>query len=101
MPVITLSTLELLDEQKMEIAQKFTKILSDLTKVPQEKIYVMFQDFPINSIAAGGHLVSEYPISPDSFITKYTSTLKKTTGPMTRPLAAKPAAKKTPAKKHR
>ncbi len=77
MPVIQISTLELTDEQKMDIASKFTKILSDSTKVPEDRIYCMFHDFPLNSIAAGGHLVSEFPPGPDDFNIKYTAELKK------------------------
>ena len=77
MPVITVNTLELMESQKREIAQKFTKILSESTKVPEERIYVLFNSYPLDGIAAGGHLVSEYPPGPDDFIIKYTDDLKK------------------------
>jgi phenylpyruvate tautomerase PptA (4-oxalocrotonate tautomerase family) len=77
MPVITVNTLELMESQKREIAQKFTKILSDCTKVPEERIYVLFNGYALDGIAAGGHLVSEFPPGPDDFIIKYTDDLKK------------------------
>jgi len=77
MPVITVNTLELMESQKREIAQKFTKILSESTKVPEERIYVLFNGYPLDGIAAGGHLVSEFPPGPDDFIIKYTDDLKK------------------------
>jgi len=77
MPVIQISTLELTEEQKMDIARKFTRILSDSTKVPEERIYCLFHDFPLQSIAMGGHLVSETPPGPDDYNIKYTAELKK------------------------
>ena len=80
MPVIQVHTLELTEEQKKTIAQKYTKILSDLTKVPEERIYVLFGNYGLDSIAAGGHLVSEFPPGPDDFIIKYTEDLKKSKG---------------------
>jgi phenylpyruvate tautomerase PptA (4-oxalocrotonate tautomerase family) len=77
MPVIQVHTLELMEDQKKIIAQKFTKILSELTKVPEERIYVLFGNYSLDSIAAGGHLVSEFPPGPDDFTIKYTDDLKK------------------------
>ncbi|EKD83038.1 MAG: hypothetical protein ACD_39C00924G0003 [uncultured bacterium] len=77
MPVIQVHTLALMEEQKKDIAKKFTKILSDSTKVPEERIYVMFSGYELDGIAAGGHLVSEFPPGPDDFIIQYTDDLKK------------------------
>ena len=77
MPVISVHTLELLEEQKKDIAQKFTKILSESTKVPEERIYVFFSGYGLDGIAAGGHLVSESPPGPDDFNIKYCDDLKK------------------------
>jgi phenylpyruvate tautomerase PptA (4-oxalocrotonate tautomerase family) len=61
MPVIMIHSLELRDEQKRDIAQKFTQILSESTKVPESAIYIFFGDYPLQSIAAGGMLNSELP----------------------------------------
>jgi phenylpyruvate tautomerase PptA (4-oxalocrotonate tautomerase family) len=54
MPVITINALELTNDQKRTIAKEYTATLSKLTKVPEERIYVLFNDYPLNSIAAGG-----------------------------------------------
>lgn len=77
MPVIQVHCLELMESQKRVIAQKFTQILSEQTKVPEERIYVLFGNYGLDSIAAGGHLVSEQPPGPDDFTIKYTDDLKK------------------------
>jgi len=42
MPVIMIHTLELTEEQKKRIAKKYTKILSEETNVPEERIYAFF-----------------------------------------------------------
>jgi quinol monooxygenase YgiN/phenylpyruvate tautomerase PptA (4-oxalocrotonate tautomerase family) len=78
MPVIMIHTLELLEEQKRVIAQKYTDLLAELTKVPQERIYVFFYGYPLDGIAAGGMLNSEIPPSVlKQFVTKYTAELAK------------------------
>ncbi|MBU1105310.1 MAG: tautomerase family protein [Candidatus Riflebacteria bacterium] len=77
MPVIQVHTLALMEEQKKDIAKKFTKILSDSTKVPEDRIYVLFSGYELAGIAAGGHLVSETPPGPDDFNIQYTDDLKK------------------------
>ncbi len=59
MPVITVSALELTDEQKKIIARKYTSVLSELTRVPEERIYVFFNMYDLDEIAAGGVLNSE------------------------------------------
>jgi len=61
MPVIMIHTLELTEEQKKRIAKKYTKILSEETNVPEERIYAFFAGYSIEDIAAGGVLNSELP----------------------------------------
>ncbi len=61
MPVIMVHSLELLEEQKKEIAKKYTEILSEQTKVPPDRIYVFFSGYPLDSISAGGVLNSDLP----------------------------------------
>ena len=78
MPVIMLHTLELLEEQKKRIAKKYTQILAEETKVPEERIYVFFSGYPLDGIAAGGVLNSEFP--PEvlaQFETKFTEEMKR------------------------
>jgi 4-oxalocrotonate tautomerase len=78
MPVITVNTLELTDEQKRTVAKKYTAILSELTKVPEERIYVFFNSYPLDGIAAGGVLNSDLdPSILENFVIKYTEELKK------------------------
>jgi len=60
-PVIMVHSLELLEEQKKEIAKKYTEILSEQTKVPADRIYVFFSGYPLDSISAGGVLNSDLP----------------------------------------
>jgi quinol monooxygenase YgiN/phenylpyruvate tautomerase PptA (4-oxalocrotonate tautomerase family) len=73
MPVIMVHTLDLLEEQKKVIAKKYTEILAELTKVPEERIYVFFSGYPLEGIAAGGVLNSDVPAEMlDQFITKLT-----------------------------
>ncbi len=78
MPVIMIHTLELMEEQKKRIAKKYTKILSEETNVPEERIYTFFSGYSIEDIAAGGVLNSELP--PEilkQFNIKYSEELKK------------------------
>jgi phenylpyruvate tautomerase PptA (4-oxalocrotonate tautomerase family) len=78
MPVIMLHSLELLEEQKKRIAKKYTQILSEETKVPEERIYCFFSGYSVEDIAAGGVLNSEVPDEiMKGFVTKYSEELKK------------------------
>ncbi len=78
MPVIMLHSLDLLEEQKKRIAKKYTQILSEETNVPEERIYVFFNGYDVEDIAAGGVLNSEVPDKiMKQFITKYSEELKK------------------------
>jgi phenylpyruvate tautomerase PptA (4-oxalocrotonate tautomerase family) len=78
MPVITINTLELTDKQKRNIAKKFTKILSDSTKVPEDRIYILFNSYPLSDIAAGGVLNCDLDDEILlNFDTKYTEELRK------------------------
>jgi len=78
MPVISINSLELLEEQKKRIAQKYTKILSEETKVPEERIYVFFVGYDVEDIAAGGVLNSELPDEVlKQFNTKYSEQLRE------------------------
>ena len=61
----------------MTIARQFTKTLVDVTRCPEERIYCFFHDYPLNSIAVAGKLVSESPPGPDDFDIKYTTELRK------------------------
>jgi 4-oxalocrotonate tautomerase family enzyme len=61
MPVIIVKTLELLDEQKEEIAEKFVSILSEVMQVPKPAIYLFFEGAQLNELAVGGKMLSKNP----------------------------------------
>ncbi|MBI9066890.1 MAG: tautomerase family protein [Salinivirgaceae bacterium] len=69
MPAITIQSIELRDEQKEIIAEKFTALFSELTNVPQDRIYVFFDGYSLNSVAKGNELFAKNP--PINLIAKY------------------------------
>jgi len=69
MPAITVQSLELTDEQKAVLAERFTALFSELTKVPQDRIYVFFDGYPLDSVAKGPDLFSKNP--PKGIVGKF------------------------------
>ncbi|HOW35079.1 MAG TPA: tautomerase family protein [Candidatus Omnitrophota bacterium] len=61
MPAITVQSLELTDEQKEIVADKFITILSEVTKVPKDRIYLFFDGYTLDNAAADGILFSKRP----------------------------------------
>jgi len=61
MPVINFQSLELQEEQKKILAEKFVDAVNEVTQVPKEGIYVFFQEHSLDSAAKGGILFSERP----------------------------------------
>jgi len=61
MPAITIQSIELRDEQKEIIAEKFTALFSELTNVPQDRIYVFFDGYALKDVAKGNELFSKNP----------------------------------------
>jgi len=59
MPVITIQSLKMTDEQKEILADKFIATLSEVTNVPADKIYMFFDEFELNQAAKGGVLFSK------------------------------------------
>jgi phenylpyruvate tautomerase PptA (4-oxalocrotonate tautomerase family) len=60
-PAITIQCLELSDEQKVFLAENFTKLFSQTTSVPEDKIYMFFDGYKLDSCAKGGKLFSKNP----------------------------------------
>ena len=58
MPVVTMQSLPLTDEQRTILAEAFTKAVSEVTNVPEDKIYVFFSQHALNCTAKGGKLFS-------------------------------------------
>lgn len=69
MPAITIQSLELTDEQKVVLAERFTALFSEVTKVPADRIYVFVDGYPLDSAAKGGKLFSQNP--PQGIIGKF------------------------------
>jgi len=61
MPAITIQSLELTDEQKEIVADKFITIFSEVTNVPKDRIYLFFDGYQLDSVAADGILFSKRP----------------------------------------
>ena len=58
MPVVTLELLEQTKEKKIEITKKVTKLLSELTSVPENQIIVFIKENSADNVSAGGVLLS-------------------------------------------
>ena len=69
MPAITVQSIELRQDQKETIASQFTRIFSELTGVPQDRIYVFFDGYTLDNVARGDFIFSMYP--PTALKAKY------------------------------
>ncbi len=69
MPAITVQSIELRQEQKEKIAAEFTRIFSELTAVPQDRIYVFFDGYTLDNVARGDFIFAKNP--PATLIAKY------------------------------
>ena len=61
MPAIVIHSIEMTDEQKKIIADKFISTFSEVTNVPKDRIYLFFDGCTLDNVAAGGVLFSENP----------------------------------------
>ena len=61
MPAIAIQSLELTDEQKEIIADKYITIFSELTNVPKDRVYLFFDGYTLDNAAKGGVLFSKEP----------------------------------------
>jgi phenylpyruvate tautomerase PptA (4-oxalocrotonate tautomerase family) len=69
MPAITIQSLELRDDQKEILADKFTSLFSELTKVPKDRIYVFFAGYDLDNAASNGSLFRNHP--PANLVAKF------------------------------
>lgn len=58
-PVITLELLEQTKEKKIEITKKITKLVSELTVIPENQIIVFIKENSTDNVSVGGTLLSE------------------------------------------
>jgi 4-oxalocrotonate tautomerase len=57
MPVVTIEWYEgRSDEQKKEIAEKLTEVLSEVGKMPADQVWIRFVDSPKSNWAMGGEM---------------------------------------------
>lgn len=61
MPAIVVHSIEMTDEQKKIIADKFISVMSEVTNVPKDRIYLFFDGYSLNNAATDGRLFSENP----------------------------------------
>jgi 4-oxalocrotonate tautomerase len=61
MPAITIQSIELAESQKKVIAKEFVRIFSELTNVPQDRVYIFFDGYQLNEVGTGGMLFSDKP----------------------------------------
>ena len=61
MPAITIQSLELTDEQKEILADKYITIFSEVTRVPKDRIYLFFDGYTLDNAATDGILFSKRP----------------------------------------
>lgn len=61
MPAIIINSIEMTDEQKKTIAEKFIATFSEVTNVPKDRVYLFFNGYGLNDVATGGKLFSELP----------------------------------------
>jgi 4-oxalocrotonate tautomerase len=68
-PAITIQSIELRQDQKEIIAEKFSTLFSELTHVPKDRIYVFFDGYSLDNVARGDVMFSKNP--PAALIAKY------------------------------
>jgi 4-oxalocrotonate tautomerase len=61
MPAITIQSLELTEEQKKILADKFITTFSEVTCVPKDRIYLFFDGYQLDNAAVDGVLFSTRP----------------------------------------
>lgn len=59
MPSITVDISNLTKEQKAQIAKEFTESISKITGIDAKAFYMFFNEYPRDSIAVGGTLLSD------------------------------------------
>ena len=61
MPAIIIHSIEMTDEQKKVVADKFISVFSEVTNVPKDRVYIFFNGYDLNECGTGGKLFSEAP----------------------------------------
>lgn len=61
MPAITVQSLEMAESQKKYVAKEFVRILSEVTKVPPDRIYIFFDGYTLDNVGTNGMLFADKP----------------------------------------
>ena len=69
MPAITIQSLELRQDQKEILSDKIIGLFSELTNVPEDRIYVFFDGYKLEDAATNRNLFSKNP--PTRLIAKF------------------------------
>ncbi len=69
MPAITIQSLELTDEQKAILADRYITIFSEITNVPKDRIYIFFDGYTLENAGTNGIVFSKKP--PQGIIAKF------------------------------
>ena len=75
MPAITIQSIELRQSQKEIIAEKFASLLSDLTKVPKDRIYVFFDGYTLENVTKTLSTYLSKTVNMDTIVSKIGATL--------------------------
>ncbi len=59
MPIINITMGPTTEEKKKEIIDKMTKTLMDITNMPEEKIFTIINDLPLENLGVGRKSVKE------------------------------------------
>ena len=59
MPMISMKIAPLPKKQKAELAQRMTRLASEITGIPEPAFTMFIEEYPTESIAVGGELLSE------------------------------------------
>lgn len=61
MPAIIVNSLELTEKQKEFLAEKYIELFSQVTKVPQDRVYIFFDGYSLDNAGTNGKLFSKAP----------------------------------------
>jgi 4-oxalocrotonate tautomerase len=59
MPLITIEGPQLSKEQKRQLVETFTKVASDVTKIPEQGFVVLIKENNQDNVGVGGTLLSD------------------------------------------
>lgn len=61
MPAITVQSIEMAESQKRILAKEFVRIFSEVTNVPQDRVYIFFDGYTLDNVGTNGMLFMDKP----------------------------------------